>query len=485
MIMLDKSQQVRNTLYYLLPVSSSLLTLISIPIFTRILTPADYGVLALAMIYASILNGIANFGMTTVFERNYFQYRDNSIGLSQLFYSSILFVVFNFLTLVFITYIFRVDISEFLTGSNSNGLLIITAFASHFFADTANNFYFTYFKNSEKAKTHTKFRLFSNIVAWTLSLFLVAVARVGVIGIVMGQLVTGLSLFLYFALYYHKTIPFALSRRILLEAIKIGYPLTPRVFIGFFSTQLDKYMISILNSVSNVGVYHIGKKISELTFTFMTALQNVFNPHVYKLMFDEHSKKHKLIGEYLTPFLYVSIFVAFSIAIFAEELLVLLTPESYHGASPIISILSIYYGTMFFGKITGTQLIYSKKTHITSLLALLGVIINMVFVIPLTMKYGAIGAAFGMMLAGILIGAGSLFIAQSYFKIDYEWKKIFPIMIVFIVCSISLVFLKLYGYPYIWTVYIKIVGLAIYLWLGIKYNIVSKENALLINIFKK
>ncbi len=94
---LTKKQQIRHSLIYLLPVGlGSLLPIITIPIFTRILSPDDYGVLALAMIYAIIMSGLANFGMTIAFERNYFQYRDTPKKLAQLLYSSLVFVLTNF-----------------------------------------------------------------------------------------------------------------------------------------------------------------------------------------------------------------------------------------------------------------------------------------------------------------------------------------------------------------------------------------------------
>ena len=60
--------------------------------------------------------------------------------------------------------------------------------------------------------------------------------------------------------------------------------------------------------------------------------------------------------------------MALCVALFSEELITVLTPVSYHGAIPIITILSMYMGFLFFGKITGTQLIYSKKTFISSFL---------------------------------------------------------------------------------------------------------------------
>ena len=73
--MSTKEKQVKNGLLYLLPIIfSSLIPFLTLPIFTRILSTADYGVLALAQAYAMFATGLANFGMLIGFERNFFQY---------------------------------------------------------------------------------------------------------------------------------------------------------------------------------------------------------------------------------------------------------------------------------------------------------------------------------------------------------------------------------------------------------------------------
>ena len=82
----EKQRQIKNTIIYTLPlVITSILPLVTLPIFTRILTPNDYGNLGLAMVYASVAGGLSNFGMSLVFDRNYFQYNQDKIKLSKLF----------------------------------------------------------------------------------------------------------------------------------------------------------------------------------------------------------------------------------------------------------------------------------------------------------------------------------------------------------------------------------------------------------------
>ena len=71
--MASKEKQIKNSLIYLLPVFiGNLIPLAMLSIFTRILTKEDYGVLGLAQVYAIFASGLANFGLTVGYERNFF-----------------------------------------------------------------------------------------------------------------------------------------------------------------------------------------------------------------------------------------------------------------------------------------------------------------------------------------------------------------------------------------------------------------------------
>ena len=152
-----------------------------------------------------------------------------------------------------------------------------------------------------------------------ISLILVAYFRVGIIGIVMAQLITGITVFFHLLHLFLKELHFSLNKSILLETLKISYPLLPGTFIKIMHTHFDKYMIGLLATISGVGVYHIGKKMSDVAFTFMTAIENVFNPQVYQRMFGQHEQGSESIGRYLTPFLYISIFGALCVALFSDK----------------------------------------------------------------------------------------------------------------------------------------------------------------------
>ena len=286
---------------------------------------------------------------------------------------------------------------------------------------------------------------------------------------------------LVFAILTYKFInifPITFSKPIFFESLKISYPLTPRIFFGVISTQFDKYMIGLLASVGGVGIYSIGQKVAYVAFSYMTALQNVYAPQVYKRMFDLGDKGGEAVGRYLTPFAYISIFVTLIIALFSQEVITILTPSSYHGAIDIVTILSMLYASYFFGK--HPQLIFAKKTWITSALTLLTITLNIAINIPFIMRWGAIGAAWATLLAGLISGSISFFVSQHYYEIKWEYKKMGAIFFIFFASAILMILMRHFSIAYEFRLILKCASVFSYVYLGIKLKVITMENYMLI-----
>jgi len=474
--MASKEQQIRNSAIYLAPViARNLLPLIGLGIFTRILTKQDYGVLALAHVYAVFVAGLANMGMTTAYKRNYFQYQDVPGRFAQLHYSILGFVFLNFLFVLVVTFFFQGAISELLTGSAVHGNIIFWAlFAQAFHSLT--HYYVLYFINAERASDSTFWIIGNTVISFSLSLLFVAYFRIGVIGLVYAQLIAWAVVFTVLTGRFLRIFSPSLNKKIFYEALKIAYPLTPRVFFGVISTQFDKYMIGLLASIGGVGIYGIGQRVSNLAFTFTTAIGNVFFPQVFQKMFTLGNEGKEEIGRYLTPFAYVCIFFALIVSLFSAEVISVLTPPSYHGAIDIVSVLAMYYGFLFFGKITGPQLIYKKKMFTVSLLSLVALGLNVALNIPFIMKWGATGAAWATLLAGIMSQCIWFAVAQHYYRIQWELKHIFYIYSCFFGFSIFFIMLRDIGVQSVLLLVLKICAVLVYVVVGVRIEVITTDN---------
>lgn len=126
----------------------------------------------------------------------------------------------------------------------------------------------------------------------------------GVNGLLIGQLTGALIVTLLLVMRFIKTLPLGISGKLMKSCFIISLPLTPRIFFGVIGTQFDKYLISLLGTLGGVGLYNIGQKIAYVVFNYMTALQNVYSPRVYKMMFEHGNDDSGNIGKFLSlPFL--------------------------------------------------------------------------------------------------------------------------------------------------------------------------------------
>ena len=475
--MTSKEQQIKNSALYLLPVIvGTAIPFLTLSVFTRILTKEDYGALALVQVYGAFITGLANFGLLLIYERNFFEYRALKEA-AQLLYT-ILFFVFTSLSLcLLITYIFKDRLAFLITGSSGNASLLIWATLSTGIL-SCKTYYITYFKNTENAKSFVWYTIDESVLGAVISLFLVVYLRAGVIGLVWGQMTASLVIIMILGYRFLKILPVSFNLKILGNSLKLAYPLTTSFLFKVIGNQYDKFMISFLGSIGAVGIYSIGQKVSSAVFTFMTAIENVFAPQVYRRMFELGDKAGKSIGSYLTPFLYISIATALLISLFAEEIITLLTPESYHGAIDIVIVSSMLLGSHFFGKTP--QLVFVKKTFFASLLTLVRIVLNIAINIPFILKWGAIGAAWGALVAGITANIIAFIVSQHYYRIEWEYKKIVMIFLIFIGSSMLLILARYFMVDYSARLFIKIMAMLSYLYLGIKIKVVSADNLYLI-----
>lgn len=473
--MSNRKRQISNGLIYLVPsVVSGILPIVTLPIFTRILTKDDYGAFALANVYAVFIAGIANFGLTLGYERNFFESR-NSKATAGLLYSTLTFIVLVSFLFSFLTYLFKLPIAKAIMGSSDYADLLFWSLCAYCVVNI-KTYYLIYFKNNEDAKAFTSYSIDEIFLGMACSLWLVVGLKIGVMGLVLGQLIASSVVLMVLFVRFLKVLPLSFNGYLLKESLKISFPLTPRYFLSVVGNQFDKYLLGLLSSLGGVGVYSLGQKIGSLVFTFMTAIQNVFSPQVYKRMFSRQEDAPSSIGKYLTPFAYISTAVGLIIALFSEEVVSLLMPPMYHDAIPVTSVMALYFGFMFFGKINGEQLVFMKKTKITSILTIVSLMLNVLFILIFVKRFGVVGAAWGMFVGSLVSGAVAFVMAQHYYRIKWEYKKMTAIFGSFFIFSVLVILLREWGIDYFFRLFCKLSFILGFFYLGIKIRVVSKEN---------
>jgi len=438
-----------NTSIYLLQTFlSGILVLSAIPIISNTLSPDLYGIFILALVYSNLAAGVLNFGLHTGYERNFFLNETSIKKSSSLIYSAISFSALSAAIFIIFLVLFEQNIINLIFQNVQDvpvNFLSLIFLGSVF--STLAQYYVIYLKNSKKAKAQFVYSLFTSGTNLLLIFYFLKIKQYGLISLSYAWVISNILGFIFLFLLMFRRLQFLISLDKLRGMLKISLPVTPKFLFGLLSTQLDKLLIGLIGSESLVGVYHIGQTIALTIFQFMTSLGKVFQPELYRNLFNKTYLSQSLeINNLIAPALYLTIFYSIFLVFFSRELINIFIPAEYYDSFEIVVILSIYYSAIFFGKITGQQLIYSKKTGLVTLMMFLGIVMNVIMNIPLIMIWGIFGAAWATTFAGIFMTIIGFFIGQRFAKIFWDFKTIAYIYLFFFF-AVLIAFIDIYFEP--------------------------------------
>jgi len=471
--MSSQRQQVTNSAVYLLPVVvGNLVPIITLPIFTRLLSTEDFGAWALANAYAVVVGALAVVGLPFAQERNFFEFRE-SRQRAHLLYSVIAFSVTSYALVGLVTWGLLEQITTWLIGPARYQPVLMWSFAATTVAGL-KGYYMTYLKNMEEAKAFAAYAIAERLLSAVLTLALVAGLGIGVLGLVIGQMMASLIVLGIVAVRFLREYPVGVDGGLLVDALKLGFPLVPRTLFGVIGNNVDKYLIGQVASLGGVGVYTVAQRIANIAFTYMTALQNVFGPQVYARMFSGDPEAGLTIGRYLTPFAYAATAVSFLIALFSEEIIFLIAPPAYQGAIPIVAILVLFYAIQFFGKMP--QLAYARQTKLISVLAAVSTAVSITTGAIGIWWLGTVGAAWGALVAGAIMITLTFVFGQRAFRIDWESRKLVAIFGLLFTSAFLLIALRAVHTPYPLLLLVKLSCTGAFLWLGVRFRWLTLEN---------
>ena len=424
----------KTTLYLFQSIVSSIFGLVLLMISTHYLTPDELGQFALIQVWVVFSSTLANFGLKAGYERNFFVYEKTDKS-AQLLHSAVLFVAVNLIIIFGFLCIFESDIEQLISINLSQSHLLLWIFLGIALSELSE-YYLIFLKNTGLASRYVQLTLIRTIANFIVAAVLLHFAQLKVLSLAYGMLISNFLLLLMLV-YYQKS-HFSFNKKLLMEMLKISLPLTPRLFLGVLSSKLDKIMLGVVGSTSMVGVYHIAQSIAYLVFQVVVALDMVFKPEFHRKLFaNKHQNNSSEINDYILPFFYLSIFVALLFGLFSADILTIFFSDKYVNLPEVVIILSINYTVIFFGIITGSQLIQAKKASIIVYLALFSVIIGFILNAIFIPYWGVFGAAWAVTITAAISTIMSFLFAQKYIKIYWDLKSIF---MAYTVCLFSMAF---------------------------------------------
>jgi len=372
---------------------------ITFPIFTRIFSIAEYGILGLVTVTLSTIMAVSKFGINNGAIRFYEDCRTEKNGYNlQRYYSTFLIATITISGIVSILFILTViNIPGTILAKNITNLL---AFTSVIIFLKCTYIIFQTFKRAEqKTRIYTIIDLITGYLTIACSILFVFYFIKGLYGFYTGQIVVLSVAVLIFSCSLLRQWKIRLkyfSKNLFFESIKYGLPLMTFELMNHVLTYADRYLIQYYLNSERLGIYSVGYNISQyLSNLFFVPVSLVIIPVLMDTWTNKGAEDtKKFLSDSLKYFLFIIFPVVFGFIAVSGNLISFLASEKYYESYQIVPFVII--GMTFFTltyifnagltifKKTGRILIFSVAV------AVINVVLNM-FLIP---QYGILGAAY-------------------------------------------------------------------------------------------
>ena len=412
-------------IYGLGDVATSLVSLLLLPVYTRYLTPSDYGVIAMLLTIEAIAKVALRWGVDTAFMRLYYDCADH-VARQRLASTLFFFLLGANGSLVLAGIASAGWLSERIFGSTEHGLLIGLVLANSF----VTGFYFIPFQVMRIGERSGQFiaLVFARSAGTLLvRLVLVVWAGMGVLGVVVADVMVTAVFTPILGIWFRPLLRPMFSLTVIRAALGFGLPRIPHSIANQAIGLADRYFLNAYGSLRDVGLYSIGASFGLAPKLFLSAFESAWTPFFLGVMREPDAKR--IYSTVSTYALAAPVLIVAALAAAAHDLVRLTTTEQFHGAAAVTPWIAL--GVMFQGVyvVGSIGLVITKRTAFyplaTGSAAAVSLLAN-AFLIP---RYGLLGAAFANAVAYGTLAVVTVGFSWRVYPIRYEWSRLLRIAV--------------------------------------------------------
>ena len=415
-------------IYSLGNISTKIIGVVLLPLYTEKLTVAEYGVLGTVEVTIQVMVAAFSFSLYQALNRWYWdkQYRDKQTSI---FYTTFMTLIFFSVLMMFLFIPFSDSFSRNLLDSNEYAYLFTLLLISAAFQIVSRGV-LSLMRLQRKPLRFTTTNIIKLTVTLALTIYFIVGLNRGIEGIFEAQII-GFVIFILvnirFIIINSKPV---FEWSIFKEMVKFSYPLALSSASTILLNVADRYSVRYIEGMESMGLYSAGFKIANVLKIFIiNSLNSALMPLKFQMMDRPNNKR--FYSKIMTYSAFGFIMVMLFVSLFSKELLQILAQDKgYWSAFYFVPILC--FGQLFellrFNANIG--LVIQKKTKIISgvlfTVSVLGIGLNVLLV----SYWGSYGAAIAILLSQIIFFTLIYQKAQKYYRIPYELINIGKMVLV-------------------------------------------------------
>jgi len=416
----------RHTIVYAAGILlSKAIAFVMLPVYTRFLTPADYGVVELIEMTLDVIAILAGARIAAGIFRYY--HKATSDEERNAVISTALWVLAgSYAAVGAMTFVAAPWLSQIVFDTREHAPLIRLAAAS-LACSSLMIAPLTYIRAQERSTLFVITQVAQMVMQLGLNILLLVHFGMGVKAVFISGFVTKLVIGLSLAVYLVSRVGFHFTRSATRDLLRYGIPLIGTQMATFIVTFGDRYFLQRAADTSAVGLYSLAYQ-----FGFLVAAVGYIP---FELIWD--AVRFKVAARpdrnelFARAFIYLNLMLvtmALVIVLFVDEILTVMTTPAFYPAAAFVPVIVVAYVLQGWVGLQDVGIHVRERTEYHTLAnwaAALTALAGYAIFIP---RYLGMGAAVVTVVAFAVRYLGCYWISQRLWRVEYRWVPVLKLV---------------------------------------------------------
>jgi len=403
-----------------------------LPVFTRVLSLQEYGVLALVLVLEAFLKVLFRWGLDTSFLRLHYD-RSGPDRQRELAGTTMTLLVVADGVLLAGLWAASPWISQQLFGTTSEAW-VLRMLALNLSVSTVHFLPLTQLRIEERSRAVAGWsivRAFGTIAA---RLVFVVVLRWSVLGFMVADLLVSLVLLAGLWPTLRRMTAWGFSWTAARELLAVGLPRVPHGALHQVTAMADRFLLGMYLSLDQLGLYSIGATVASTLKLYPVALTTAWTPLAFEAM--RRPDAPVFYARTATYAFAVLAALATGLVLLGDPLVRILTPDPYHPAAALIPLLVLGFAIQACANFVSTALQIAKHMVPFPVITLVAAVVSVGANLLLIPVFGTQGAALASAIAQAALFAATWWFVRQAYPIPYERGRLARIAGVAVLVSV-------------------------------------------------
>ena len=419
-----------SLIYGLASVLSKGLAIFLLPLYTRVLSPGEYGAYELLITLGALANLVVALEVSQGLARHWANAADGMqkvrLASTALWFTVVMYGIFTS-----VGWVWSERFNYWLSGDHSH--LLAFKFGLGFIA--ANGIYYLLL-NQFRWELRSKAYMLVSVGYALMTLLFASVLclwwGMGLEGVMLGQLLAAFFSALLSGWLLCRSFTFSFDAKALRAMLLFSAPLVPAGLAVFMSLYINRFALMHFTTLEDVGRFGVGSRIAGMSALLILGIQAALTPLIYQHYREPGTPAQ--IAKLFDWFLAVALMGCLFLALFAKELLMVLATRDYMDGAVLVVYLApaLLLSQMY---VFAPGIAIHKKTHWQLWVTLFSASVSVAANWLLVPVWGIAGAAVATLLAALVFFAAWVSVSQRLYPIPYQWRSNAIAVCAFVACS--------------------------------------------------